>query len=104
MERLRVAGFTPPSTTELGLEGSILKALESSGDLVRIGDFHLTGSQIADLKNTVRPLLVGDGATVAEIRDALGTTRKYAVPLCEWMDQAGITRRRGDLRIAGVNL
>jgi selenocysteine-specific elongation factor len=29
----------------------------------------------------------------------LGTTRKYAVPLCEYLDRAGVTRRAGDLRV-----
>jgi selenocysteine-specific elongation factor len=38
------------------------------------------------------------GLTVAEIRDLLGTTRKYAVPLCEYLDRIGVTRREGDLR------
>jgi len=38
------------------------------------------------------------GLTVAEIRDLLGTTRKYAVPLCEYLDRVGVTRREGDLR------
>jgi selenocysteine-specific elongation factor len=39
------------------------------------------------------------GMTVAEIRDLLGTTRKYAVPLCEYLDRIGFTRREGDLRV-----
>ena len=41
----------------------------------------------------------GRGMTVSEIRDTLGTTRKYAVPLCEYLDRIGVTRRREDLRI-----
>jgi selenocysteine-specific elongation factor len=41
----------------------------------------------------------GPGATVAEIRDLLGTTRKYAVPICEYLDRIGLTRREGDLRV-----
>ena len=40
----------------------------------------------------------GSGLTVAEIRDLLGTTRKYAVPLCEYLDRISLTRREGDLR------
>ena len=47
-------------------------------------------------------LASGAGATVAEIRDLLGTTRKYAVPLCEYLDRVGVTRRDGDLRVLGV--
>jgi selenocysteine-specific elongation factor len=41
----------------------------------------------------------GSGLTVAEIRDLLGTSRKYAVPLCEYLDRAGVTVRTGDLRL-----
>jgi selenocysteine-specific elongation factor len=40
----------------------------------------------------------GRGLTVSEIRDLLQTTRKYAVPLCEYLDRQGFTRREGDLR------
>ena len=43
-------------------------------------------------------LAQGAGLTVAEIRDLLGTTRKYAVPLCEYLDRTGVTKREGDLR------
>ena len=39
------------------------------------------------------------GVTVADIRDLLGTTRKYAVPLCEFLDKTGLTKRNGDLRV-----
>jgi selenocysteine-specific elongation factor len=44
-------------------------------------------------------LAAGKGLTVAEIRDILGTTRKYAVPLCEYLDRVGVTKREGDLRV-----
>jgi selenocysteine-specific elongation factor len=37
--------------------------------------------------------------TAAEFRDLIGSTRKYAVPLLEWLDQARVTRRVGDERI-----
>ena len=39
-----------------------------------------------------------DGITVSAFREALGTSRKYAVPLLEWLDRRGVTRRDGDLR------
>jgi len=42
--------------------------------------------------------------TVAEVRDAWGTTRKYALALLARLDGTGVTRRRGDLRIAGSRL
>ena len=29
----------------------------------------------------------------------LSTSRKYAVPFCEYLDRIGLTRREGDLRV-----
>ncbi len=45
-----------------------------------------------------------DGFTVAAIRDELGTTRKFVLPLLAQLDATGVTRRRGDLRIGGPRL
>jgi selenocysteine-specific elongation factor len=45
-----------------------------------------------------------DGVTASDIRQALGTTRKYLLPLLALLDTSGMTRRRGDLRIAGPRL
>ena len=42
--------------------------------------------------------------TLAQFRDFIGSSRKYALPLLEYFDGAGFTRRRGDVRIAGPNL
>ncbi len=42
---------------------------------------------------------MGDGFTVAEFRDRLEISRKYAVPLLEWLDRRGVTRREGDRRV-----
>jgi selenocysteine-specific elongation factor len=39
-----------------------------------------------------------DGVTISGFREALGTSRKYAVPLAEWFDANGVTRREGDRR------
>ncbi|MGZ4889166.1 MAG: SelB domain-containing protein, partial [Candidatus Angelobacter sp.] len=36
---------------------------------------------------------------VATFKDMLGVTRKYAIPLLEYLDQQRITRRVGDERI-----
>ena len=70
--------------------------------LVRITDeIYLHADAEAEMRRRVAEKLAagGPGLTVAEIRDLLGTTRKYAVPLCEYLDRAGVTRRAGDLRV-----
>jgi selenocysteine-specific elongation factor len=38
-------------------------------------------------------------ATPAQLRDRTGLTRKYLIPLLEWADRRGITRRQGDARV-----
>ncbi|HEY3279768.1 MAG TPA: selenocysteine-specific translation elongation factor [Gemmatimonadales bacterium] len=38
-------------------------------------------------------------ATPATLRDRFGLTRKYLIPLLEWADRRGITRRQGDTRV-----
>jgi selenocysteine-specific elongation factor len=39
--------------------------------------------------------------TVADIRDLLGSTRKFVLPIAKRLDADGVTRRRGDDRIPG---
>ncbi|MDQ3953097.1 MAG: SelB C-terminal domain-containing protein, partial [Actinomycetota bacterium] len=102
LEEIESAGFTPPPAKDLSADRALLRALVDNGDLVAVGDFYLTRSQAEDARLKVTGAIRrSDGLTVAEIRDLLGTTRKYAVPLCEWLDATGITRRRGDLRVLG---
>jgi selenocysteine-specific elongation factor len=45
-----------------------------------------------------------DGITVSDARLALGTTRKYALPLLRHLDATAVTRRHGDRRMAGPAL
>jgi selenocysteine-specific elongation factor len=96
------AGFTPPLADELGADEALLRALTAAGRLVKIGDFYLTAEQTSEARTRVRALIESGGpVTVAQIRDALQTSRKYAVPLCEWLDATGATHRQGDLRALG---
>lgn len=73
----------------------------AEGFLVKVtDDIYLHADADAEMLRKVRErLATGPGATVAEIRDLLGTTRKYAVPLCEHLDRIGLTKRVGDLRV-----
>jgi selenocysteine-specific elongation factor len=73
----------------------------AEGLLVRIAnDIYLHADVEADMRRRItEKLKSGPGLTVAEIRDLLGTTRKFAVPLCEYLDGVGLTKREGDLRV-----
>lgn len=43
-------------------------------------------------------------ATPAQLKDRFGLTRKYLIPLLEWADRRGITRRKGDTRVLAIRL
>ncbi|MGH2694331.1 MAG: selenocysteine-specific translation elongation factor, partial [Actinomycetota bacterium] len=104
VKTIEAGGFQPPLAKDLEADAALLRALTESGELVKIADFYLTRGRAAEARATVRAHIQGSGPiTVAEIRDLLGTSRKYAVPLCEWLDQTGATLRRGDERVLGPN-
>jgi selenocysteine-specific elongation factor len=104
------ARFQPPEVASFaGAAGGNASSLNdvcelcvAEGLLVRVADDLYLHSEVdAEMRRLVGERLVGGGSgmTVAEIRDLLGTTRKYAVPLCEYLDRIGLTRREGDLRV-----
>jgi len=103
------ARFQPPELSsfsgQAGGNAASLKDLfdvcVAEGLLVAIAEgIYLHVDAEADMRQRVAERLQhGPGATVAEIRDLLGTTRKYAVPFCEYLDRMGVTRREGDLRV-----
>jgi selenocysteine-specific elongation factor len=102
IRELRSSRFEPPMTRELGTDPDLLRALSDEGEVVRIGEFYLAADVADEAKAQVAGLIRDQGpATVAQIRDHLGTSRKYAVPLCEWLDSIGVTHRRGNERILG---
>ena len=41
----------------------------------------------------------GEGQTVSQLNAALGTTRKFSIPLLEHLDSLGVTKRAGDVRL-----
>ncbi len=48
-----------------------------------------------------RALAGSDGLRVSELNQLLNTTRKFSVPLLEYLDSIGVTQRDGDLRFLG---
>jgi selenocysteine-specific elongation factor len=104
LAELEAHAFTPPLGSDIDADPALLRALVERGELVRIGDFYLSPRRATEARAAVRRKISSDGpVTVAQIRDLLGTSRKYAVPLSEWLDATGATRRSGDLRGLGPN-
>ncbi len=71
----------------------------AQGVFVKVGDDLYRGLQIAKIRELVEAhFRAHERMTAAEFRDMLGTSRKYAVPMLEWLDAHGVTIRNGDLR------
>ncbi len=83
-----------------------LRELVRRGLVVERDGHHFAPAAVDEAARVVARLLASspDGVTVGAVRDALGTTRKYVMPLLGLLDASGVTRRRGDLRIAGPRL
>ena len=100
---LRAAGATPPTVTAAGLPIQLAKTLEREGELVFISrDIAYPSDVWQDIERRVAQQIDAAGpVTVAQVRDLLGASRKYAVPLLEKLDATGVTRRKGDVRELG---
>jgi selenocysteine-specific elongation factor len=106
VELVRAGWFGPPDPDPAVVSRNDVRELVRRGLLIERDGllFHpdavSAAAQVAARLLAARP----QGYTVAEFRDALGVTRKYAVPLAAVLDASGVTRRREDLRIAGPRL
>ena len=77
-----------------------LDMLLAGGALVKVGDAVYRRSQMTRIRADLENALKAKGTlTMADFRDLIGTSRKYAVPLLEWFDAAGVTLRNGDVRV-----
>jgi len=96
--------FVPPPASNFDRDE--LRRLVQSGRLVTLDGIYFATSAIDRAHDVVRQLVATKpaGFSASEFRDALGTSRKFAIPLAEALDARGITRRRGDVRIAGPRL
>lgn len=101
---LDAAPFTPPGPD--AHDRGEVRELVRRGLVIEEGGVFFSAGALDAAARTIAGLLDGapDGVTVAEVREALATSRKYAMPLLARMDNTGMTRRRGDYRIAGPRL
>jgi selenocysteine-specific elongation factor len=101
---LAAGGFAPPGAD--GVDRAELRQLIQRKLIVERDGIYFHPDVIDQATAVAAQLLAADpeGFTLAALRDATGATRKYIVPLANELDARGITRRRGDLRIAGPRL
>ncbi len=105
--QFRDGGLAVPSTQEVlaksGVEPArarpLLQILLKNRKLIRVGeDLIYHASAVEGLRKT---LAARKGArfSVADFKDWTGVSRKYAIPLLEYLDREHVTRREGDQRI-----
>ena len=72
--------------------------MKNSNELALIPEGYILISRLEDeMRNILRSL--GNQVTLAQVRDATGSTRKFILPILEYFDSKGYTRRAGDYRV-----
>jgi len=108
IQKYRNAGFQPPTLKELEADEPkhqksirpLVALAASDGELVEFGENLLMHAEVEQqLRDKLRAAFQdADELTISEIRELLGTTRKFAVPMCAYLDRMGVTVRDGDVR------
>ena len=109
IETFQGAGLQPPSVKECQQQATknqesvpqLLALAAANGELVEISsEFYLHAEVDRTAKQQLTDRLSGgEGLTMSQIREILATSRKYAVPYCEYLDKIAFTKRDGDVRV-----
>jgi selenocysteine-specific elongation factor len=109
VDEIRAGRFQPPLLDGLKIASKAdRKRLErlatlavALGELVQIeAKMYLHAEVERQLRTSVADLITAHGGvTVAEIREAIGSSRKYVVPFVEYLDRVRFTKRVDDLRV-----
>ena len=76
----------------------VIEHMKNNDEVIIIdGKFLLAGSLLNALVDELKKYK--EGFTLAQVRDLTGSSRKYVLPVLEYLDGRGITRRAGDKRI-----
>jgi selenocysteine-specific elongation factor len=95
-QRLKEAGIEPPLDSEL--DAGDLAALRAAGRAVRVSrSLHYHPDVLDMVRQRVVAIAGNDGITLAQLRDELGTSRKFAQALLEHLDSEKVTIRRGEV-------
>lgn len=103
LAQLQAQPFNTPAVKDCraALTDPVYEALLRQGRLVQVNPEVVFLRQTYDEAVARVRELIGqqEQITAAQVRDAFGTTRKYALGLLEHLDAVGVTRRVGDARV-----
>ena len=96
---LEAEPFSPP--TDAPPDDEVLNLLDEQGKVVRVSETVVYSAEAYEqMVGAVSEYIRENGEiSVANVRDVLGTSRKYALALMDYMDHKRITRRVGDTRV-----
>ena len=91
--------YSPP--TDFSLDPELLALLTDEGQVIKVNEnVVFAASAYKDMVDKMVAHIKEHGKiTVADGRDLFGNSRKYILPLLEYLDQQHITRRVGDERV-----
>jgi selenocysteine-specific elongation factor len=102
VDALRHKPFAPPTADEIGVEPRIVRALVREGAVVDLEGVLFATSAYEDARRLLAAAVIERGTiTVSDARDLLDSSRKFVLAIVNQLDREGVTRRRGDERIAG---
>jgi selenocysteine-specific elongation factor len=100
LDHLDRAGVEPPSTTELESQigqplAPVLHFLERRGDIVQVEQLrYYRTNHLSSVLDRIRAVMEHQNdVTPATLRDRVGLSRKYLIPILEYCDRAGLTVR-----------
>lgn len=98
--------FAPPSPDEAGVPEDEVRELLRRRLVVKEQGIVFSTTAMDQAATVAARLLAAspEGISVSDLRTALRTSRRFALALLAMMDRNGLTRRRGDLRVAGPRL
>jgi selenocysteine-specific elongation factor len=93
----------PPSRKELAPDSASQRALKfliDSGEVIEISaELVMTATAVAQASAHVKAFIAKNGpATVSDVRQSLGSSRRVIVPFLEYLDRMFVTVRHGDKR------
>jgi selenocysteine-specific elongation factor len=95
-----VAELAAQAGVDAGVARKSLGKLVTAGRVVRLGpELHFAATAVEEARRRIEEYLRANGTMLAkDARDVTGTSRKYIVPLLEYFDARGVTKREGDVR------
>ncbi|MFP4049978.1 MAG: SelB C-terminal domain-containing protein, partial [Desulfovermiculus sp.] len=79
---------------------AVMALLIEEGKIVKINDsLYFCTQAIADIKDLItRHFTANDGLSPTDFKELTGLSRKFSIPLLEYMDRQKVTMRVGDVR------